>query len=178
MVCEASFQGTSNFPEDYCSWISAPCPRRVWKVRRGQTTGQIWILEPVGLLQAAWQSMAECMRHAYPTWRQASAWLSGDTGPAGSLHALWLSPADARLLWLLETPRGAQLSRLGRLVAPKRCDLQNASVCDLVAFVSWRRCDLKRCDLEARKERGQRDLGNCVPKRSVSSCDLRFKIAI
>ena len=28
-----------------------------------------------------------------------------------------------------------------------------------VAFVSWRRCDSKRCDLGALKERGQRDLG-------------------
>ena len=33
---------------------------------------------------------------------------------------------------------------------------------------------LKRCDLEALKERGPCALGNCVPKRSVSSCDLRF----
>ena len=63
------------------------------------------------------------------------------------------------------------------LVALKRCDLQNASVCDLVAFASWRRCDLKRCDLGALKERGQCDLRNCVPKRSVSSCDLRFRTA-
>ena len=59
-----------------------------------------------------------------------------------------------------------------------RCNLQNASVCDLVAFASWRLCDLKRCDLGAPKERGQCDLGNCVPKRSVSSCDLRFRAAI
>ena len=30
----------------------------------------------------------------------------------------------------------------------------------------------------ALKERGQCDLGNCVPKRSVSSCDLPFRATI
>ena len=40
----------------------------------------------------------------------------------------------------------------------------------LVAFASWR-C----CDLGALKERGQCDLGDCVPKHSVSSCDLQFQ---
>ena len=54
----------------------------------------------------------------------------------------------------------------------------NASVCDLAAFKTTRRCDLKRCDLGALEERGQCDLGNCVPKRSVSNCDLRFRAAI
>ena len=40
-----------------------------------------------------------------------------------------------------------------------------------------KRCNLKRCDLGALKERGQCDLGDCVPKHSLSSCDLRFIVA-
>ena len=44
------------------------------------------------------------------------------------------------------------------LVALKRCDVLNVSVCDLVvAFASSRRCNLKRSDLGALKEKGQCD---------------------
>ena len=37
---------------------------------------------------------------------------------------------------------------------------------------------IKRCDVGALKETGQCGLGDCVPKRSVSSCDLGFRVAI
>ena len=46
------------------------------------------------------------------------------------------------------------------------------------AFVSCRRRDLKHCDLGALNERGQCVLGDCVPKRSITSCDLRCRAAI
>ena len=89
-----------------------------------------------------------------------------------------LVPGNRDPKWSVKILQPYFCRRVPGLVALKRCDLWNASVCDLVTFACWRRCDLKRCDLGALKERGQCDLDNCVPKRSVSSCDLRFKTAI
>ena len=94
-----------------------------------------------------------------------------------SVHFVDSLPDKICLLILCGNSTGIAL-KFRPLVALKRCDLQNARVCDLVALASWRCRDLKRCDLGALKERGQCDLGTCVPRRSVSSCDLRFKTAV
>ena len=49
----------------------------------------------------------------------------------------------------------------------------------LVYLLSRRHCDLKRCDFSgATRERGQCASRGCMPKLSVSSCDLQFGIAI